>query len=87
MTFTQIAFYLFAGVLIFAATMVVTVRNPVKAALVQRADLWPGVNILPSALGKTIKVKRPHKFFRANGPLPAEVELLAVEQARVELER
>ncbi len=52
-----------------------TAVNPVKAALVQRADLWPGINILPSALGKTIKVKRPHKFFRANGPLPEEVEL------------
>ena len=29
----QILFYCFAGVLIFAATMVITVRNPVRAAL------------------------------------------------------
>ena len=29
----QIIFYCFAAVLIFAATMVVTVRNPVRAAL------------------------------------------------------
>ena len=33
MTFTQLAFYFFATVLIFAAAMVVTIRNPVKAAL------------------------------------------------------
>ena len=33
MTFTQFAFYFFASVLIFAAAMVVTIRNPVKAAL------------------------------------------------------
>ena len=33
MSFTQITFYFFAAVLVFAATMVVTIRNPVKAAL------------------------------------------------------
>ena len=33
MTFLQIAFYFFSTVLVFAAGMVVTVRNPVKAAL------------------------------------------------------
>jgi len=33
MTFTQLAFYFFATVLIFAAAMVVSIRNPVKAAL------------------------------------------------------
>lgn len=33
MTFLQIAFYFFAAVMVFAATMVVTVRNPVKSAL------------------------------------------------------
>ncbi len=33
MTFTQFVFYLFAAVLVFAATMVITIRNPVKAAL------------------------------------------------------
>jgi NADH-quinone oxidoreductase subunit J len=33
MTFDQIVFYFFAGVLVFAATMVITIRNPVKAAL------------------------------------------------------
>ena len=26
--------------------------NPVKAELVARPDLWPGINILPSSLGK-----------------------------------
>jgi NADH-quinone oxidoreductase subunit J len=33
MTFTQLVFYFFAGVLLFAATMVITIRNPVKSAL------------------------------------------------------
>jgi NADH-quinone oxidoreductase subunit J len=33
MTFLQIAFYFFAGVMVFAATMVITIRNPVKSAL------------------------------------------------------
>ena len=32
-TFLQFAFYFFSAVLVFAATMVVSVRNPVKAAL------------------------------------------------------
>ncbi len=33
MAFTQFAFYFFAAVLVFAGAMVITVRNPVKAAL------------------------------------------------------
>ena len=33
MTFLEFAFYFFAAVLLFAALMVVTIRNPVKAAL------------------------------------------------------
>ena len=33
MNFTQLALYFFGAVLIFAATMVITIRNPVKAAL------------------------------------------------------
>ncbi len=33
MTFGQFIFYFFAAVLLFAATMVITIRNPVKAAL------------------------------------------------------
>jgi len=33
MTFLQIAFYVFSLVLVFAATMVITMRNPVKSAL------------------------------------------------------
>jgi len=33
MNFDQIVFYFFAGVLVFAAFMVITIRNPVKAAL------------------------------------------------------
>lgn len=33
MTFEQLVFYLFAGVLVLAAVMVVTIRNPVKSVL------------------------------------------------------
>jgi NADH-quinone oxidoreductase subunit J len=33
MDFSQIAFYAFGAIMIFAAAMVVTIRNPVKAAL------------------------------------------------------
>ena len=33
MTFLQIAFYIFAAILVFASLMVITVRNPVKSAL------------------------------------------------------
>jgi len=33
MSFTQLAFYFYAAVVVFAASMVVTIRNPVKAAL------------------------------------------------------
>jgi len=33
MTFLQLTFYVFSLILVFAATMVVTVRNPVKSAL------------------------------------------------------
>ncbi len=33
MTFLQISFYFFAAMLIFAALMVITIRNPVKSAL------------------------------------------------------
>jgi len=33
MTFLQTAFYFFAAVMVFAATMVITMRNPVKSAL------------------------------------------------------
>ncbi len=33
MTFAQFAFYFFGSVMVFAAAMVITIRNPVKAAL------------------------------------------------------
>ncbi len=33
MTFLQTAFYIFSAILVFAAMMVVTIRNPVKSAL------------------------------------------------------
>lgn len=33
MTFEQLLFFVFSGILVFAATMVITIRNPVKSAL------------------------------------------------------
>ena len=32
-TFEQFAFYIFSGILVFASVMVISIRNPVKAAL------------------------------------------------------
>ncbi len=46
MEFKQLVFYFFSAVLVFAASMVITIRNPVKAALflvlafVSAAGLW-----------------------------------------------
>ena len=56
--------------------MTYAATNPVRAGAVCRADLWPGVNILPADLGRPIKVKKPRTFFRRGGPLPDEVELV-----------
>jgi putative transposase len=52
-------------------------NNPVKAGLVNDAEEWPGVMVLPSDLGmKTWKVQRPRVYYDANNSQwPAIVEL------------
>ena len=49
-----------------------TLCNPVQAALVERGDQWPGLR-----LGRpgSYRVRRPRKFFREAGPMPASIEL------------
>jgi putative transposase len=48
--------------LVYAAT------NPVAGLLVERVHHWPGVNGLGALLaGRTLTVKRPRHFFRADG--------------------
>ncbi len=56
--------------LLYAAT------NPVKDGLVEKVHHWPGVNGFSDLVNRrTIRAKRPRHFFRANGPMPAEVTL------------
>lgn len=56
--------------LVYAAT------NPVKDGLVDRVHQWPGVNGLSALLNqRSITVRRPRHFFRADGPMPDEVTL------------
>lgn len=56
--------------------IVYSATNPVQAGLVEKVHHWPGVNTLSALLeGRTIKVKRPRFFFRADGPMPEEIEL------------
>ena len=58
--------------------MVYTLTNPVKDHLVARAAEWPGATSLAAQLdGQTIRVERPRRFFRSDGPMPdsATIEL------------
>jgi hypothetical protein len=56
--------------------LVYTATNPVQDDLVDRVHHWPGVNGLATLLaGRCLRARRPRHFFRANGPMPEEVEL------------
>ena len=58
------------------AKIVYAATNPVKDFLVDTVAHWPGVNGLYSLLnGKPMHAHRPTYFFRARGPMPAEVTL------------
>lgn len=52
--------------------IVYTLTNPVSAGLVSSGDQWPGLRLFTPG---PRRIKRPAGFFRANGPLPDEVEL------------
>jgi len=46
-----------------------SMANPVEAGLVEKAEQWPGVMVLPEELGhKTWTIKRPDVFFDADNP-------------------
>ncbi len=56
--------------------LVYVATNPVKDRLVDKVHHWPGVNGLAALLGgHTLHATRPKHFFRARGPMPAELTL------------
>lgn len=56
--------------------LVYLLANPVADHLVERVSDWPGASSLGLHLtGRTITVKRPRGFFRADGNMPEEVTL------------
>ena len=56
--------------------LVYNLTDPVRQQLVDKVHNWPGVSSLAYQLsGKPVRAKRPKKFFRKNGKMPAEVEL------------
>jgi hypothetical protein len=58
------------------AKLVYAATNPVKDGLVERAHSWPGVNGLAALLNRrTLRARRPHYFFRSDGPMPESIEL------------
>jgi putative transposase len=57
--------------------LVYIATNPVKDGLVDTVHHWPGPQFLAALLsGKPMRATRPKHFFRADGPMPAEVELV-----------
>lgn len=56
--------------------LVYVATNPVNDDLVDKVHHWPGPNFVRALLsGRAIKATRPHHFFRADGPMPEELEL------------
>jgi REP element-mobilizing transposase RayT len=61
----------------FLEKLVYIATNPVKDGLVEKVHHWPGPKFLKALLtGKPMKATRPKHFFRENGPMPPEVELV-----------
>jgi len=57
--------------------LVYIATNPVKDGLVEKVHHWPGPNFVKALLtGKSMKAHRPKHFFREDGPMPPEVELV-----------
>ena len=57
--------------------LVYIATNPVKDGLVEKVHHWPGPKFTAALLnGKTIRARRPSHFFRDDGPMPAEIELV-----------
>jgi hypothetical protein len=49
--------------------------NPVEAGLVASPGAWPGVMLLPRALARRLRAKRPAVYFGAESRAPAELVL------------
>jgi putative transposase len=57
--------------------LVYIATNPVEDGLVERVHHWPGPKFLQALLsGRPIKATRPRHFFREDGPMPDELELV-----------
>lgn len=57
--------------------LVYVATNPVKHGLVERVHHWPGPKLVQALLtGTPMKAYRPKHFFRDQGSMPAEVELV-----------
>lgn len=50
--------------------------NPVEAGLVEKVHHWPGVPAYSALMtGRTLTARRPHHFFRDEGPMPETVTI------------
>ena len=57
--------------------LVYIATNPVKDGLVEKVHHWPGPKFMQALLrGTPMHAKRPRHFFRADGPMPTEIELV-----------
>lgn len=57
--------------------LVYIATNPVKDGLVEKVHHWPGPPFLAALLsGRVLRARRPQHFFRGDGPMPLEVELV-----------
>jgi putative transposase len=57
--------------------LVYIATNPVKDGLVDKVHHWPGPKFVQALLtGRPMRAKRPRHFFREDGPMPPEVELV-----------
>jgi REP element-mobilizing transposase RayT len=54
--------------------MIYTLANPVAAGLVSHGYHWPGLRSSTTS-ARTLRVRRPHVFFRADGPTPEYASL------------
>lgn len=56
--------------------LVYIATNPVNDGLVEKVHHWPGPKFVQALMsGRPIKATRPRHFFRADGPMPDELEL------------
>lgn len=56
--------------------LVYIATNPVNDGLVEKVHHWPGPKFVQALLsGREMRATRPRHFFRADGPMPAEVVL------------